>query len=105
MQAELLILRLSRNSGVLGLAGMPFTSQIFPTHTHSNCKDPTNHGILLVRPLLEFFKEDMYKVGKKIFLCLMHGSFSPFSNLNVYWITLIVYLCLYRYVKELMRIG
>ncbi|XP_061366426.1 uncharacterized protein LOC133309648 [Gastrolobium bilobum] len=61
-QAELFILRLSRNSGVLGLAGMPFTSQIFPTHTHSCCKVPANHGILLVRPLLEFSKEDMYKI-------------------------------------------
>lgn len=63
MQAELFILRLSRNSGVLGLAGMPFTSQIFPTHTHSYNKVPANHGILLVRPLLEFSKDDMYKVG------------------------------------------
>ncbi|KAE9612561.1 putative tRNA(Ile)-lysidine synthetase [Lupinus albus] len=61
-QAELFILRLSRNSGVLGLAGMPFTSQSFPTHTHSYSKVPANHGILLVRPLLEFSKEDMYKI-------------------------------------------
>ncbi|CAN1320079.1 hypothetical protein LINPERPRIM_LOCUS31538 [Linum perenne] len=29
MQAELLILRLSRSSGVLGLAGMAFTSQLY----------------------------------------------------------------------------
>ncbi|KAK7314467.1 hypothetical protein VNO77_32992 [Canavalia gladiata] len=61
-QAELFILRLSRNSGVLGLAGMPFTSQIFPTHALSYCKVPANQGILLVRPLLEFSKEDMYKI-------------------------------------------
>ncbi|XP_024641229.1 tRNA(Ile)-lysidine synthase isoform X2 [Medicago truncatula] len=61
-QAELFILRLSRNSGVLGLAGTPFTSQIFPMHTHSYCEVPANGGVLLVRPLLEFSKEDMYKI-------------------------------------------
>ncbi|CAK8534027.1 unnamed protein product [Lathyrus sativus] len=61
-QAELFILRLSRSSGVLGLAGTPFTSQIFPMHTHSYGEVPTNQGILLVRPLLDFSKEDMYKI-------------------------------------------
>lgn len=70
MQAELFILRLSRNSGVLGLAGMPFTSQIFPTHTESYNKVPVNYGILLVRPLLEFSKEDMYKVGRRNYVFL-----------------------------------
>jgi hypothetical protein len=67
MQAELFILRLSRNSGVLGLAGTPFTSQIFPMHTHSFSEVPANQGILLVRPLLEFSKEDMYNVSTRYF--------------------------------------
>ncbi|RDX69264.1 tilS, partial [Mucuna pruriens] len=61
-QAELFILRLSRNSGVLGLAGMPFTSQIFPTYMHCHWEVQANQGILLVRPLLDFSKEDMYKI-------------------------------------------
>ncbi|KAM3398953.1 putative protein isoform X1 [Capsicum galapagoense] len=60
-QAELFILRLSRNSGVLGLAGMASVSQLFPT-----CPDlsteASSSGLLLVRPLLEFSKEDMYKI-------------------------------------------
>ncbi|KAL4269500.1 hypothetical protein GQ457_HM001190 [Hibiscus cannabinus] len=33
-QAELFILRSSRDSGVLGLAGMAFTSQVFSSHTN-----------------------------------------------------------------------
>lgn len=77
MQAELFILRLSRNSGVLGLAGMPFTSQNFPTHTHSYSKVPANHGILLVRPLLGFSKEDMYKVGMTRVYVLLIFFFYP----------------------------
>lgn len=59
-QEELFILRLSRNSGVLGLAGMAFTSQVF--NTNLNFIVGGSNSILLVRPFLEFTKDDMYKI-------------------------------------------
>ncbi|RWW24530.1 hypothetical protein GW17_00011177 [Ensete ventricosum] len=56
-QAELLILRLSRNSGVLGLAGMAFVSQLFPASLRYGenpaydawVEDPTNQSPLYAR--------------------------------------------------------
>ncbi|KAL7106504.1 hypothetical protein ACP275_07G117400 [Erythranthe tilingii] len=61
-QAELFILRLSRNSGVLGLAGMSFASQMFSQFPDFCGQESRPRGILIVRPLLDFSKEDMYDI-------------------------------------------
>lgn len=65
------MIRLSRGSGVLGLAGMAFVSQLFPKYPDELFESLNNLGVLLVRPLLEFSKEDMYQVVILLLLFFM----------------------------------
>lgn len=60
-QAELFMMRLARSSGIIGLAGMASRSYFFSRRPVS--QDQT--GLLLVRPLLQFSKQDLYTVCKK----------------------------------------
>ncbi|KAK1384341.1 hypothetical protein POM88_022076 [Heracleum sosnowskyi] len=61
------ILRLSRNSGVLGLAGMAFICQVFNTNLNFIVRG--SNRILLVGPMLEFTKDDMYKMYISVKIC------------------------------------
>ncbi|PVH48538.1 hypothetical protein PAHAL_4G352200 [Panicum hallii] len=61
-QAELFVLRLSRNSGILGLAGTAFVSQLFAPNLKYDGENFRRYGVLLVRPMLDFSKDDMYKI-------------------------------------------
>uniref|UniRef100_A0A0E0CIS7 tRNA(Ile)-lysidine synthetase n=1 Tax=Oryza meridionalis TaxID=40149 RepID=A0A0E0CIS7_9ORYZ len=76
-QAELFVLRLSRNSGVLGLAGTAFVSQLFAPNLKYDGDNFSRYGVILVRPMLEFSKDDMYKseLHKLICACRLTRAF------------------------------
>lgn len=57
-QAELFMMRLARNSGIIGLAGMASVSYLYSRRPTSTSRT----GVLLVRPLLQFRKQDLYAV-------------------------------------------
>jgi sensor histidine kinase YesM len=51
-------MRLARSSGIVGLAGMAFVSHFYSRRPTSK----NQLGLLLVRPLLQFSKQDLYTV-------------------------------------------
>ena len=62
MQAELFVIRLSRHSGLAGLAGIPLASDMFRCMPEFfNGKDVVART-RLVRPLLNFRKSDLQQV-------------------------------------------
>uniref|UniRef100_A0A0D9YQ71 Uncharacterized protein n=1 Tax=Oryza glumipatula TaxID=40148 RepID=A0A0D9YQ71_9ORYZ len=77
LPAELFVLRLSRNSGVLGLAGTAFVSQLFAPNLKYDGDNFSRYGVILVRPMLEFSKNDMYKseLHKLIYACRLTRAF------------------------------
>uniref|UniRef100_A0A0E0CIS8 tRNA(Ile)-lysidine/2-thiocytidine synthase N-terminal domain-containing protein n=1 Tax=Oryza meridionalis TaxID=40149 RepID=A0A0E0CIS8_9ORYZ len=77
LPAELFVLRLSRNSGVLGLAGTAFVSQLFAPNLKYDGDNFSRYGVILVRPMLEFSKDDMYKseLHKLICACRLTRAF------------------------------
>uniref|UniRef100_A0A0E0G4P6 Uncharacterized protein n=1 Tax=Oryza nivara TaxID=4536 RepID=A0A0E0G4P6_ORYNI len=77
LPAELFVLRLSRNSGVLGLAGTAFVSQLFAPNLKYDGDNFSRYGVILVRPMLEFSKDDMYKseLHKLIYACRLTRAF------------------------------
>lgn len=80
-QAELFMMRLARGSGIVGLAGMAFVSHYYSRRPASK----SQLGLLLVRPLLQFSKQDLYKVRHPIFIYLSFlkrsGQFSKLVGL------------------------
>lgn len=63
------MMRLARCSGIIGLAGMAFVSHFYSRRPTS--KNRT--GLLLVRPLLQFSKQDLYAVCPIILPCFCSG--------------------------------
>lgn len=49
---------------------MAFASQLFLANMDCSTQNSRNNWILLVRPMLEFCKDDMYKVSIILFIFL-----------------------------------